>query len=181
MDKHRWSTEVAFLTHLGTFLFAAQCKCYEPLWSGMHPVQASWQRPSTFPLSNSRWNHPEDRLPSQLKWENRHDSLEITIGTILSEKKKTKKRSAKTHAPWQGCHTGRLPLPEVLAPHAQHSCHSNYHSHFLRKLGGWRHSGKRGSAAGFPKQPSISSTKRSFSMSVILGTNTRLGSKASLS
>lgn len=137
-DKHKWSAEVAFLTHLGTFLFEAQCKCYEPLWSGMHPIQASWQRPSKFPLSNSRWNYPEDRIPSQLKWENRHYSLENNDRNNTMWENKTKKRSAKitrslTGAailagyPSQGSSTAHTAL-----------CHSHYHSHFLRKLVGRR-------------------------------------------
>lgn len=137
-DKHKWSAEVAFLTHLGTFLFEAQCKCYEPLWSGMHPIQASWQRPSKFPLSNSRWNYPEDRIPSQLKWENRHYSLENNDRNNTMWENKTKKRSAKIRAPWQGLPSWQATLPKVPAPHTQHSATSHYHSHFLRKLVGRR-------------------------------------------
>lgn len=135
-DKHKWSAEVAFLTHLGTFLFEAQYKCYEPLWSGMHPVQSSWPKPSKFPLSNSRWNYPEDKIPSPLKWENRHYSLENNDRKNTMWENKTKKHSAKIHAPWQG-------LPSWQATPSQGSStahtalyHSHYHSRFLRKLVG---------------------------------------------
>lgn len=65
--------------------------------------------------------------------------LKITIGIILREKTRPKHVLPTYVLPDGGCHSGRLPLPEVLASHTQRSTTAtNARSRSLSKLVGTR-------------------------------------------